>query len=55
MSTEFGRGRLPFLLDDLGCNGFENNLLDCLPQHNCDTSLNENAGVKCLRKGIIHI
>ena len=42
---------LPFLLDDLGCNGSENNLLDCLPQHNCDASRDENAGVQCLRKG----
>ena len=24
-----------FALDDVGCNGSESNLLDCLPQHNC--------------------
>jgi hypothetical protein len=24
-----------FALDDVGCNGLESNLLDCLPQHNC--------------------
>ena len=42
-----------FALDDVGCNGSENNLLDCLPQHNCkkDSGM-ENAGVQCLRKGI---
>ena len=45
---------LPFLLDDVGCNGSENNLLDCLPQHNCDASVNEDAGVQCLRKGELY-
>ena len=43
---------IPFLLDDVGCNGSENNLLECLPQHNCESTSNENAGVNCLRKGI---
>jgi hypothetical protein len=45
---------LPFFLDDVGCNGSESNLLDCLPHHNCDSyRLDlENAGVQCLRKGI---
>lgn len=42
---------LPFVLDDLGCNGTENNLLECLPQHNCGTSSDETAGVSCLLKG----
>ena len=42
---------LPFILDDLGCNGSESNLLECLPKHNCALSINENAGVRCLRKG----
>ena len=44
----------PFLLDDLGCNGSENNLLDCLPQHNCVSNQfgqTESATVSCLRKG----
>ena len=44
-----------FALDDVGCNGSESNLLDCLPQHNCDTGNDkgtENAGVQCLRKGM---
>ena len=43
-----------FALDDVGCNGTESNLLDCLPQHNCDSmdKNKENAGVQCLRKGI---
>ena len=53
-SDQFGTSALPFHLDDVGCNGSETNLLDCLPQHNCvvggDT---ENAGVQCLRKGIL--
>ena len=41
-----------FALDDVGCNGSESNLLDCLPQHNCIMSRGaENAGVQCLRKG----
>ena len=44
-----------FALDDVGCNGSESNLLDCLPQHNCGTSNDkgtENAGVQCLHKGM---
>ena len=53
--NQFGTSTLPFLLDDVGCNGSESNLLDCLPQHNCQEAdpVNENAGVHCLRKGII--
>ena len=43
---------IPFLLDNLGCNGSEYNLLECLPYHNCESASNENAGVSCLRKGI---
>ena len=44
-----------FALDDVGCNGSESNLLDCLPQHNCGMRGPdiENAGVQCLRKGIM--
>ena len=43
---------LAFFLDDVGCNGSESNLLDCLPEHNCySTSGLENAGVQCSRKG----
>ena len=49
-----------FALDDVGCNGSESNLLDCLPQHNCGMDRDgtgndkgtENAGVQCLRKGM---
>ena len=43
-----------FALDDVGCNGSESKLLDCLPQHNCGRSDRgtENAGVQCLRKGM---
>ena len=39
-----------FALDDVGCNGSESNLLDCLPQHNCDKRGTENAGVQCFRR-----
>ena len=53
-SHQFGESTLPFLLDDVGCNGSENNILDCLPQHNCELSSSENAGVQCLRKGTYH-
>ena len=43
-----------FALDDVGCNGSESKLLDCLPQHNCIRNNDaENAGVQCLRKGKI--
>ena len=48
----FSTSTLPFLLDDMGCNGSETNLLDCLPHHNCRSTDPENAGVQCLRKGI---
>ena len=43
-----------FALDDVGCNGSESNLLDCLPQHNCGMrgTNTDNAGVQCLRKGM---
>ena len=42
-----------FALDNVGCNGTESSLLDCLPQHNCGLNNRgaENAGVQCLRKG----
>ena len=52
-SNQFGSSALPFLLDDVGCNGSETNLLDCLPKHNCESNnnKNENAGVQCVRKG----
>ena len=44
---------LLFVLDDLGCNGSEYNLLECLPTHNCNIGSNrkEFAGVSCSRKG----
>ena len=43
-----------FALDDVGCNGSESNLLDCLPHSNCDKESRgtENAGVQCLREGM---
>ena len=43
-----------FALDDVGCNGSESNLLDCLPDSNCDPERRgtENAGVQCLRRGM---
>ena len=52
----FGPSTLSFFaLDDVGCNGSESNLLDCLPHHNCGTGTDkdaENAGVQCLRKSM---
>ena len=44
---------LPFFLDDLGCSGIENSLLECLPQHNCGRShaYFEDAAVTCLHGG----
>ena len=35
-----------FALDDVGCNGSESNLLDCLPQHNCDNTVAEKGHSK---------
>ena len=49
--NQFGASTLPFHLDDVGCNGSETNILDCLPRHNCGDI--ENAGVQCLRRGIL--
>ena len=43
--------RLPYFLDNLGCNGSESNLLDCLPIHNCGYGRIEDAGAQCLHKG----
>ena len=44
-----------FALDDVGCNGSERKLLDCLPKHNCGMERGEeDAGVQCLRKGMDH-
>ena len=54
MSNTGGSNVYPnFALDDVGCNGTESNLLDCLPWHNCGLYNRgaENAGVQCLRKG----
>ena len=51
-TDQFGDSELSFFLDDLGCNGSESNILDCLPQHNCAIDFLENAGVQCLRKGV---
>ena len=46
---------LPFYLDDLKCSGSESNLLECLPNHNCEPKSgnvnDESACVRCLRKG----
>ena len=49
---QFGTSVLPYILDDVGCNGSESNLLDCLPQHNCLIG-REDAAVQYLCKGII--
>ena len=50
--NQFDTSTLPFILDDVGCNGSESNLLHCLPEHNCvDVTGLENAGVQCSRKG----
>ena len=46
---------LQFILDDLGCNGTESNLLECLPKHNCMQNPPEEAGVRCLRRGTVII
>ena len=42
---------IPYVLDDLGCNGSETNLLECLPAHNCYVSHSEDAIVSCGPRG----
>ena len=50
--AHFGQGAGPIVLDNVNCNGLEENLVDCpsngLFQHNCGHY--EDAGVQCLRK-----
>ena len=46
--SEFGGGTLPILLDDVGCNGTETDLLNCsraIEESNC--AHYEDAGVIC--------
>ena len=42
---------MAYVLDDLGCNGSETNLLECLPAHNCVASEFEDAIVSCGPRG----
>ena len=46
-SATFGQGTGPIVLDDVGCTGTENRLVQCaaITQHNCAHS--EDAGVRC--------
>ncbi|XP_063960869.1 deleted in malignant brain tumors 1 protein-like isoform X4 [Lytechinus pictus] len=53
-SAEFGLGSGPIQLDDVGCSGDEETILDCshrpIGQHNCAHS--EDAGVVCIPQDI---
>ena len=46
--SEFGDVEENFIMDDVQCEGSEDNIIDCIhiAEHNCDGS--EGAGVRCL-------
>ena len=46
--SEFGEVEENFIMDDVQCEGSEDNIIDCIhiAEHNCDGS--EGAGVRCL-------
>jgi len=48
-NAHFGAGTGPIHLDDVNCNGRENNLVDCLHSSivNCTFGHSEDAGVRC--------
>ena len=51
--ARFGQGTGPILLDDLGCSGTEQTLLDCrLDLRTGDCSHSEDAGVRCRARGM---
>ena len=54
--SQFGRSTGPIFLDQLGCSGTENSLLQCnryagLGLHSCDHS--QDAGVRCIGEKIM--
>ena len=54
-NAHFGAGTGPIHLDDVNCNGRENNLVDCLHSSivNCTFGHSEDAGVRC--QGLLHL
>ena len=56
-NAEYGLGTGPIFLDDLRCDGSENNLFECSSQppgsHNCLHF--EDASVECLRRSTIYL
>ena len=53
-SAHFGAGTGTIYLDDVGCTGSENNLVDCSrsPSISCSLGHSEDAGVRC--QGTFH-
>ncbi|XP_065934945.1 uncharacterized protein [Magallana gigas] len=55
-TARFGRGQGPIWMDDVSCQGIENDIFDCnktLVNHNCDHS--DDAGVVCSKTQMINV
>ena len=54
-SAHFGRGVGPIFLDDVGCSGSENNLINCSHSSSvsCYSGHSQDAGVRC--QGCLYI
>lgn len=44
----FGQGIIPIILDNVGCSGSEERLIDCYYSSQIDCSHSDDAGVRCI-------